>query len=121
MKVAITSAGPGLDDAASLRFGRCPYFIFVDTETLDYEAVENSNAAAGGGAGVQSAQLVVDRDVKTVLTGNCGPKAFAVFEAAEIPVLIHQGGSVRFVIEQFKAGAYKPANEANVEARALFP
>ena len=42
----------------------------------------------GGGAGIQSAQLMADRGVKTVLTGNCGPNAHQTLSAADIEVLI---------------------------------
>ena len=75
MKIAITATGPSLDDQVEARFGRAPYYLFVETETMEVETVQNPNAAAGGGAGIQSAQLMSDHDVKYVLTGNCGPNA----------------------------------------------
>ena len=59
MKIAVTSTGPSLDDQVETRFGRCPYFLIVDTDSLGVEAIENPNTAVGGGAGVQSAQADV--------------------------------------------------------------
>ncbi|HPQ41169.1 MAG TPA: NifB/NifX family molybdenum-iron cluster-binding protein, partial [bacterium] len=73
MKIAVTSTGTTLDDRVDPRFGRCPYFLVIDTETLEAETLENPNVALGGGAGIQSAQAMAQRDVKAVLTGNCGP------------------------------------------------
>jgi predicted Fe-Mo cluster-binding NifX family protein len=114
MKIAITATGPSLDDQVEPRFGRAPYYLFVDTETMEAEAVQNPNVAAGGGAGIQSAQLVSDRGANVVLTGNCGPNAFQVFGAAGIQIVVGVGGTVRQAVEQFKAGSLKPANQANV-------
>ena len=79
MKIAVTSTGPGLDDNVEARFGRCPYFLIIDIDTMQLEAIENPNTALGGGAGIQSAQLMSEKGVTTVLTGNRGPNAFNVF------------------------------------------
>jgi len=105
MKIAVTAMGPGLGDAVSARFGRCPYFLLVDTDDMKLvESVENGNASAAGGAGVQSAQMVVDREAQAVLTGDCGPKARQVLDAAGIKVCVGVTGVVKEAVEAFKAG-----------------
>ena len=114
MKIAVTATGPSLDDQVEARFGRTPYYLFVETETMEYEAVQNPNVTAGGGAGIQSAQLMADRGVQSVLTGNCGPNAFQVFGAAGIQVIVGVTGNARQAVEQFKAGALAAANQSNV-------
>jgi len=70
MKIAVTATEGSLDAAMDPRFGRCPYFVIVETDDLSFEAVENSNAMLGGGAGVQSAQLIAGKGVTSILTGN---------------------------------------------------
>ena len=50
MKIAITSNGTTLDDPVEARFGRCPYFIFVNPDTLEFESIPNPNMSLGGGA-----------------------------------------------------------------------
>ncbi len=114
MKIAVTSTGPTLDDNVEARFGRCAYFLVIDTDTMQLEAIENPNIALGGGAGIQSAQLMSEKGVTTVLTGNCGPNAFNVFGQAGIQVIVGVSGSVRNAVEQFKAGAFSSASEPNV-------
>jgi len=114
MKIAVTSAGPTLNDNVEARFGRCPYFLIVDPETMDYEAIENPNIALGGGAGIQSAQLMSERGVTTVLTGNCGPNAFNVFGQAGIQVIVGLSGPVRNAVEQLKTGVFSSASEPSV-------
>ena len=70
MKIAITSAGPTLDDPVDPRFGRCAYFVIVNTIDMSFEAFDNESIALGGGAGIQSAQFVASKEVDAVITGN---------------------------------------------------
>jgi predicted Fe-Mo cluster-binding NifX family protein len=121
MKIAITAGEPALDGNLDPRFGRCAYFLIVDPDTLEFEAVENPNIARGGGAGIQSAQLMASKDVKFVLTGNCGPNAHETLTAAGIGVIAGCSGSVRNAVEQFKAGQLRPADEPNVASHSGMP
>ncbi|MBN1845041.1 MAG: 4Fe-4S binding protein [Sedimentisphaerales bacterium] len=114
MKIAVTSTGPDLDSQVEPRFGRCPYFLIIDPETMEYQALENPNVALGGGAGIQSAQLLASHGAQTVLTGNCGPNAYATLAAAEIQVVVGVSGIVRQAAEQFQQGASASATEPNV-------
>lgn len=114
MKIAVTSTGPTLDDTVEARFGRCAFFLIIDTDTLRCEPIENPNIALGGGAGIQSAQLMSEQGVTVVLTGNCGPNAFNVFGQAGIQVIVGLSGSVRNAVDQFKTGAFSFATEPNV-------
>ncbi|MCK4659994.1 MAG: NifB/NifX family molybdenum-iron cluster-binding protein [Phycisphaerae bacterium] len=118
MRIAITASGPTLDANVDPRFGRCPYFLIVDMDTLNFEAVENPNVALGGGAGIQSAQLMAAKGVKFVLTGNCGPNAHETLSAAGIGVIPGCSGTVRDAAEQFKAGQLNTAGEPNVASHS---
>jgi len=116
MKIAITATAPTLDSNIDPRFGRCAYFLIVDSDTMQLEAIDNANNALGGGAGIQSAQMVAEQDVKTVVTGNCGPNAFSVFAQADIQVVTGVAGKVRDVIEQLKSGKLNSADGPNVQS-----
>jgi len=70
MKLAVTSMGDNLDSQVDPRFGRCQYFVIVDPETMQFEAVQNPNIQAGSGAGIATAQMIAQKGVDTVLTGN---------------------------------------------------
>ena len=74
MKIAISASGPSLDAEVDPRFGRCQYLIIVDPDTMEFEAVENSNAMAAGGAGIATGQMIAEKGVNVVLTGNCTTK-----------------------------------------------
>ena len=104
MKVAISATGNTLESTMDQRFGRAAYFIIVDTETMKFEALDNSATASAGGAGITSAQTVNDKGVEAVITGNVGPNAMSVLSAAEVS--IYQGAqvSVRENMEKLKKG-----------------
>ena len=104
MKVAVSAAGETLDGQVDQRFGRCAYFLIVDSETMDFEVVTNAAAGAMGGAGIQAAQSMAGKGVKVVITGNVGPNAFQTLTAAGIEAVVGASGTVREVIEKFNRG-----------------
>jgi predicted Fe-Mo cluster-binding NifX family protein len=116
MKVAISANAPGLDADVDPRFGRCQYFAVGDPDTMKFEFIENASMTAGGGAGISAAQGIVDKGVKAVLTGNCGPNAYQVLEAAGVQVITGVSGTVKQAIEDFKAGNLKAASQPSVKA-----
>ena len=118
MKIVVTSSGYDLDSPASPVFGRCPVYIFVDTETLEFEAVDNPAVGASGGAGIQAAQFVIEHGAQAVLTGNVGPNAYSGFQTAGVPVYLSTGGSVRQAVEMYQQGQLQPVGGANVQAHA---
>lgn len=121
MKICVTSQGETLDAEMDPRFGRCRYFIFVETDTLAYTAVENANVEFSGGAGIQSGQLAISQGAKAVLTGNMGPNAFQTLQAGGLSVYTGLSGSVRDAVEKFKGGALKPTGNPNVGSKFGMP
>jgi len=114
MKVAVSTTGTNLNAQIDPRFGRCAYFIIVDTDTMAFEAIQNPYITAGGGAGIQSAQLVANKGVQAVLTGNCGPNAFQTLSAAGVQVITGVSGIIREAVERYKSGQFQPTAQANV-------
>lgn len=117
MKICITSDGKSLDSKVDPRFGRCRYFIIADTEISEFEAIENPNIEAMGGAGIQSAQLVTSKGVKVVLTGNVGPNAFQTLQAAGINIFSGVTGIVKEVVEEYKNGKLKATSGPSVGSK----
>ena len=115
MKIAVTSTGKTLDSQVDPRFGRAACFIIVDTETMDFSAIENENVAAGGGAGISSAKVVIDAGAEAVLTGNCGPNAERTLTAAGVKLYTGATGTVAEAVELFKGGKLTEAAGPNVQ------
>ncbi len=121
MKICVTSEDKTLDSKVDPRFGRCQFFVIVDTDTLDFEAIENQNAQFSGGAGIQSGQLMASKGIKAVLTGNVGPNAFQTLQAGGIKVYTGLSGKVRDAVEKYKSGALKPTENPNVGSKFGMP
>jgi len=118
MRVAISATGPTLDAEVEPRFGRCPYFIIVDPDTMQFEALENSSAMQAGGAGISTGQMIASKGVQAVLTGNCGPNAYQVLSAAGIQVITGVSGKIRDAIQAYKSGQLQATSQSNVAAHS---
>ena len=117
MNVAFSATGTDLDSDLDQRFGRAKQFIIVNTETNAASILENTqNMNAAQGAGIQAAQNVVNAGATAVVTGNCGPKAFQVLQAAGVKVYHTKQPSVGAALKAFLAGELEEADSANVEA-----
>jgi len=110
MRICITTTGTDLDAQVDSVFGRARYFLLVDPETLEVEAVENVPGAHG--AGVQASQIMVDKSVGTVLTGNVGPNAFQGLTAAGIKIYLGAKGTARDALAAYKAGTLQATSSA---------
>lgn len=114
MKVAVSSRGQDLNSPIDPRFGRCAYFLVVDTDDMSFKVFDNQSAALGGGAGIQSAQFVVSKGARAVITGNCGPNAVKAFSAAGTDVYLGNSGTVQEAVQKLKNGRLTPAAKVDV-------
>jgi predicted Fe-Mo cluster-binding NifX family protein len=102
MKVAISSTDNTLDASLDPRFGRCAYFIFVDSETGEFEAIANPAASQSGGAGIQAATTVVEKGAQVVISGSFGPKADRALVAGGVQMCTTQAATVRLALEEWQ-------------------
>jgi predicted Fe-Mo cluster-binding NifX family protein len=113
MKIAITSSGKINTAPVNPRFGRCDYFIILDTETKEWEAVDNPATQARGGAGSQAAQFIANQGVEAVISGRYGPNAYTALAAAGIQALVISGQeTVDAAFEKFLAGELEQTSAA---------
>ena len=85
-------------------FGRCPFFMFHDTESGVTQVIENPAAEAQGGAGPKAAQFVVDHDAEALITVRCGENAAEVMKLAEITIYHSESKDALENIEAFNDG-----------------
>ena len=116
MKIAVTSKGKDLDSEVDPRFGRAANIIIVDTDSFDFETLDNSeNINAFKGAGIQAGAMVSDKGAKVLLTGFCGPNAFKTLNAAGIKVVNDITGTIRDAVKAFNEGKLSFADAANTD------
>ncbi|MEA3308449.1 MAG: NifB/NifX family molybdenum-iron cluster-binding protein [Chloroflexota bacterium] len=104
MKIAVSASGTTLAARVDPRFGRCAQYLLVDIDNDSFEVWPNAAAMAGGGAGIQAAQAVVGSGAQAVISGNLGPNAFQVLEAAGIPAYTVTNMTIAQAVAAFKAG-----------------
>jgi predicted Fe-Mo cluster-binding NifX family protein len=109
VKVAVSASGPTLDSEVDPRFARCSHLLVVDTESMDFETLENPAVDTPGGAGIRAARAVAGRGITAVITGNCGPNAYQALAAAGIQVVVGASGTVRQGVEAYRQGTLRPA------------
>ena len=116
MKIAVSAVGKTLDSQVDLRFGRCSYFLIVDSENMNFEVMTNEAAGAMGGAGIQAAQAIANKGVKAVITGNVGPNAFQTLSAAGMEIIIDASGKARDAIKRYKRGELRKTEAPSVRS-----
>jgi len=105
MRVGISATGRDLNSKVDDRFGRCPWFLVVDGDSLEFEAVENRHAEEGMGAGMGAAKDLIDERVEAIISGQVGPKAYEILKAVGIDIFLVSGGiTVRDALERLKRG-----------------
>ncbi len=103
MKICLSSTADNIDGQLDPRFGRCQYLLIIDPQTLEYEAIPNAAAGASGGAGIQAAQAVINKQATTLITGNIGPNAFGALQAAGVEILIEIPAPIRKIVEKYNS------------------
>ncbi len=105
MKIAITSVDGTLEGMVDERFGRSRKLVVYDQESKEHTVIDNAiNMGAAQGAGIQSAQNVVNAGAKVVVSGHLGPNAFRVLQAAGVEVYVVSNMTVAQVIQAYEQG-----------------
>ncbi len=112
MKVIVTAQDNNKDSMVDQRFGRCRYFLVMDTEDENLlNAVENQGAIQGHAAGVRAAQQAGELGAKAVITGDVGPNASNILKQMGIDVY-KASGKATDAIEKFKRNELSIITEA---------
>ena len=62
--------------------------------------IGNKNIDQTSGAGISTAQLVAEKDIKAVITGNVGPRALDILRQFNIKIFSGKG-VIRDVLQEF--------------------
>jgi len=114
--VAISANGKDIDAGVEPRFGRARFFILVDPVTQDWEPVDNlANLSSLQDVGILTAKsLTKNWSVQSVVTGNCGAKAFEELKGAGVKVYLNAQGTVRQALNRLRLGELEEASGSNV-------
>jgi len=105
MKIAIPAERGNLDAKVNERFGRTDHLLIVDSLDLSFRTIDNAiNSDSAQGAGLQTAQAIVDGGAEALVVAHCGPKAFDLLKKAGIEVYIGSGMTAREAVDLCSAG-----------------
>ena len=107
-KIVITvgGSGQGLSAPMDSRFGRAPRFLVIDGDSGEIlGTIGNPAADAAHGAGTGAASLMRQEEIKAVISGRFGPKAFDALNALGIQAWIAPPGlTAGGALEAFRKG-----------------
>jgi len=104
MKIAIPVDNKDLKSNVSVSFGRSPYLLIYNTDSKQSEFIDNSAATSQGGAGIKTAQVIVDSNVQAIITPRCGENAAKVLDAANIKIYKTSGITIKDNLQSFVEG-----------------
>lgn len=100
MLIAVSTDMRDSDPPVSANFGRSRFFVLNDNVDNANEELQNPYADSLGDAGIQSAQLLIERNIDAVITGGIGRNALRVLSAAGIQVYRCRGQRVSEAVAQ---------------------
>lgn len=111
MKIAITATDGSMDSLLSEQFGRCQYFLIVDSETMEFEAISNPGKQMQSGAGPKAAELIINKGAELLLTGRVGDKAENALKRGGIRIVDGFKGTIK-VKEAIEIYLTNPKNQS---------
>ncbi len=111
MLIAITSEGTDLNSLASEKFGRSPFFIFYDTGKNTFESLRNPFANIFDGAGIQTSQIIIEKNVSTLITIEIGLNAFRFLKSAGVDMYSCSKKQISQVAGDFMEGKLFKINQ----------
>lgn len=124
MVIAVAAEKRDPDPVVSSYFGRSSCFVLVNTENEIQEVVENPYAQSLGDGGIQSAQMLIERNIDAVIADRVGMNALRILSAADVRVYRCAGTSAREALRLFLDGnlerVISPANGAGNRRRRRF-
>ena len=114
MKIAVASTGKTISSRVDDRFGRCPYFLVVDTTSSAIKTIENPGQNEKNAAGIRACQMLIAEDVDAVVVKNIGHNAHVTLTGAGMDVYTVASGTVKAAVEQVKRGKLSPLERPTV-------
>ena len=85
MKLAIALKENDYNSFVDERFGRAPFFIIIDSDTKEFEIIENEAKDEATGAGLKAVKNLLKYEIDIIIAGEIGPKAGELIYDLEIP------------------------------------
>ncbi len=101
MRICFTAQGTSIEDEIDPRFGRALYFLIYDPQTKSIKYMDNPNKNLQQGVGPKSVQFLSENQVDVLFTGQIGPNAQRVLQAANIKTIHGASGKIKDVLKKY--------------------
>ena len=102
MRIIVISEGESLDSYVADDFGHAPFFLLVDSDTLDYHVIVNEYKDSEQGAGFAVANAIVSMgNVDAVITGGIGMHGMKILKDGGIDVSYDEEGTVEQCVTDY--------------------
>jgi len=82
-------------------FGRSEYFLLYSSEQSKSTIVKNPYCKIMGGAGIQAAQFLIEKDIDVIIVGQVGTNAYVILESAGIKVIYESEKTAEVALKDF--------------------
>jgi len=113
MRIAAATTEPCLDAEIAVRFGRGPFILLVDSDTLRFQVIENPDLNVRGGVSHELAQWLAAKRVQLALAAYWSPLDQQTLLSAGIQVRTVCDGSLRNTRGQARSSLMRPPEEAS--------
>jgi predicted Fe-Mo cluster-binding NifX family protein len=114
MKIAVASTGKTISSRVDDRFGRCPYFLVLDTKSMTTEMIENPGQKEKNAAGIRACQMLIAEGINAVVVKNIGHNSHVTLTGAGMDVYIITSGTVGAAMKKVRQGELTPAERPTV-------
>ena len=104
MEIAVAIEKPEIHSAVSYSFGKSRYFLFYSNESKIEQIIRNPFLGTLGGAGIQTAQLLIEKNADAAIVNHIGWNAFRILYSAGIKVYHFEGGTAEDAIKNLMEG-----------------
>lgn len=112
MKVVIAANGPTLDSSVAKRFGHAPYYLLVDSATLELQVIENREHD-------DETHVIIphmtEQGAEVFVTGNIGPHAFQLVRSLHRQVALARHMPAREALDKLQRGELEWLNAPTVK------
>jgi len=117
MKITVSAKGTSMGSEVDPRFGRTIGFVLFDTETGNSTYLDNSaHRDLSQGAGIQTAQMIVEAGTEVLITGQMGPKAAQALSRTGIKSYVCTSGTVQEAIQALEHNALQELSADAVQS-----
>jgi len=110
MFILLGSDGNKLESMIAKRFGHANFYILFDTETNNFQAVENCNRHNH-----DDLQIFLNKGIEAFIVGNIGPYSFEIINLPGIGIYLARTMQVQEAIEKFLKGELRQLSEPTVK------